>query len=406
MRKAAAAPALATTGDSQLQQAMDNLTAQWYNACVTDLQLDPNTFQLVQGFQPIGATSENLWNVADVTPPESVTNFFNPTQVNVFSTNYGAVINNLIPQGASTFITLMGDYYAKWQSYLIPYQNGTKSLPSGGLIQLFQGWAQLNMPPGQAQQAITNYQQVAQGTVPVAVQMWINAGGGAAGTKAYNTTISNLQTALQSAPSQTITMDSSTESSNIKNTWAEGSISGAYDFFSASASSQYSSLSSVLANSRIKVEATFARFLNFPVAPLSKASTDPILSQYQPWFSSAALNLAYQNNNNLVWQNNPPTWNNTFGPDGNIQRLIGSLFIADGINIKVTSSAQFSTADQQHLQVAAQVGFWPFFEASGSGGFSNEASFDDQGTVTVSTTSPQGNPAVFGATVSPISSIL
>jgi len=102
------ASAVADAGDPA-EEAITKLTAQWYNAVVNGCHLDPDTFQLIQGATPLGSTSETLWNILDVVPPLSVSNYYNPSQLNVFSTDYGAVINNLKPQNADRFQNDMGD---------------------------------------------------------------------------------------------------------------------------------------------------------------------------------------------------------------------------------------------------------------------------------------------------------
>jgi hypothetical protein len=391
-------------GDTPGQLAMQNLTAQWYNTVTTGLGLDPSTFQLFQGNAPIGSTSESLWNIFDVVPPAAVNNFYNPSQANVFSTDYGAVINNLKPQNASAFQNIMGDYYSQWVAYL--KSTPPPTIPSGGIIALFNNWSQMNMPPGQAQQAYTAYQQIAQGVVPVAVQMWLNAGGSASGVKAYNNTITALQNALLSAPPKTVQMNSATASTDLSHTWAGGNIGGAFDFFSGEGSTSYDQLTTALSKAGIQVNASFDHVVTFTAAPLSKTSTDPILSQYQPWYSSAALNLAYQNNNNVVWNNTPPTWQDTFGPNGNMLRTASSLVIVDGINITMSSNVAFSSSQQTQFTAAAKAGFWPFFEASAQGGWNNATSFDANGNVTVTSSCPTGNPNILGVLVTPIGGAL
>lgn len=133
--RAPQASAAAAVGDnSEAAQAMATLNAQWYNAIITGCNLDPSTFQLVQGNSPLGTTSEMLWNVLDVVPPLSVSNLYNPSQANVFSSDYGAVIANLNPQNAQSFQNAMGDYYPQWTAYL----NTSPTIPQGGILALFQ----------------------------------------------------------------------------------------------------------------------------------------------------------------------------------------------------------------------------------------------------------------------------
>jgi hypothetical protein len=392
----------ATDTSSKLQEAMENLTAQWYNAVVAGCQVDSNTFQLVQGSQPLGSTSEVLWNIADAVPPLSVTNLFDPSQRNSFSIDYGAVINNLVTPDISNFQNILGDYYSAWGTYLAQVPDTDER----SYYEIFKAWAGRHLPPGKVTAACTAYQQLSQGTVPVAVEMWTRADGGDDGLKAYNATIAMLQNALSAASSKSVHMDSGSESSDTSRSWAKGNIGGSFDFFSASGSADYSNVATKLATSKLVIDASFERFVTFPLGPLSSTSSDPILSGYKPWYSSAALNLAYQHNDNTVWNHNPPTWNDTFGPSGNMLRAISALFVVDGITITTTSDALLTTTEQQQFKTAAKAGFWPFFKASASGGWSNDQKFSDQGALTSTSSSPIGNPVIFGATVTPIGDIL
>jgi hypothetical protein len=335
-------------------------------------------------------------------PPMSVTNFYNPSQANVFSSDYGAVVANLKPQNDTAFQSIMGDYYNNWMTYL-----GTNpTMPQGGILALFQNWAAMHLSPGTAQAAYTAYQQVSQGTVPVAVQLWLAAGGGTGGVKAYNGTMAQLQYELPGALPKSFSMNSATESSDVSNTWAETEVGGIFDIFEGAGESSYSDLSTILATSTFNISATFNKVLTFPLAPLARPSSDPILSQYQPWYSSPALNLAYQHQDNTVWKNTPPTWADTFGPEGNMLRTASALVIVDGVTITMSSSATFSAAQQQEMQTAVEAGIWPFFEAEGSGGWSNKPSFSDQGAVTITCSSPAGNPVILGVIVTPIDALL
>ncbi len=389
-------------GDDTAEQAMSKLTAQWYNAVCAGCGLDPTTFQLVQGATPIGSTSETLWNMLDVVPPLSVSNYYNPAQSNVFSTDYGAVINNLKPQNADSFQNDMGDYYAQWTSYLA----SVTELPQGGILALFETWSQLHMPPEQAQQCYTDYQQVAQGAVPVAVQMWLNAGGGTGGRKAYNATINQLQSMIASAPSKQVTLDTASESADVSHSWAKTEAGGILDFFEAGGDASYDELTMKLTSGGLVINANFQRLVTFPAGPLSSVSSDPILSQYKPWYSSAALNLAYQHNDNTVWKNTPPTWTDTFGPNGNMLRTSSALVVVDGITISMTSSQSYSSSEQTQIKTAIEAGFWPFFEASASGGWTHDVSFASDGSMTVNSSSPAGNPTLLGVIVTPIGGVL
>ena len=375
---------------------LNNLNAQWYNALVANLGLEDD-FQLWQANTPLGSTSQQVWQVFDVVPPMSINNIYNPSEANVFSTDYGSIIANLKTQNANKFQQDMGDYYASWTAYL----KTNPTLPQGGITQLFYNWSQMNMPPDQAQQCYTDWQQVSQGTVPAAMNLWL-ASGGASGTKAYNVTIDQIKTLLSQSLGRSFAFTNGAESSDVSHTWAQGSISGFYDIFWGKAEAGYDHLTQAFFNSSLSINAKFNSVLTVPAGPLSRPSSDPTLSQYQPWYSSAALNLAYANNNNLVWNNVPPTWDNAFGANGFLLRTCSALVLVDGIDVTITSATGLSNSDQQQFQAAASAGVWPFFTANAAGGWSNASNFDANGNLTLHITSPQGNPQILGANVTPI----
>jgi hypothetical protein len=383
------------------QQAMQNLTAQWYNSVTTGLGLDPNNFQLIQASQPLDTTTEKLWQYFNAMPPLSVTNYFNPAQINGFAEAYGAVVLNLQPVGATTFMKIMGDYYASWAAY---FADNPPTAPQTSL-EVFTTWAYRNIPnPATQNAAITAFKQTGFTVPGIATNMYID--GQIAGTYAYTTTYEQLQQLLASAPSKSVTMSSSTASSDVSHTWASGSVGGAYEIFSGSANASYDKLTQQFAGSQVTVEASFDSVLQLAAAPLSQVSKDPTLSQYKPWFYGPALSLAFHNNNNIVWNNNPPTWSETFGPGGNMQRICSALIIVDGIDITVTSQANFSQGDQDAFKAAAEAGFWPFFSVQGSGGHSVSTSFSSDGSASVTTHVPAGNPQVFGAIVNTITALV
>jgi hypothetical protein len=393
---------VAAQTSSSSQQAMETLTAQWYNAVVTGCGLDRSEFQLFQGNVAIPPTSEFLWNIFDVVPPASVSNYYNPSQANVFSSDYGAVINNLEPQNAHAFVVALGDYYSQWDVYLAT----RPPMPQGGIFQLFKDWAKVSIPePGQVQQCVTAYRQVSQGVVPAAVEMWADAGG--FGTqKAYNTTIEQLKLALQGVAGKSVSMNSDTQSRTVSDTWAEGEVGGWYDMFAGKAGGEWDNFTTSLTKAGVEISANFTHFVTFSAGPLAKASQDPILKAYQPWYWEPALNLAYQHNDNTVWKHSAPTWTDTFGEHGNMLRTTSALVVVDGVNISITSAASFDSTQQTLIKANASAGFWPFFEASVSGGWENEVDFDDHGRITATSQAPTGNPQVLGAIVTPIANTL
>jgi hypothetical protein len=397
-----AAPTM--TSDSSAAKAMETLTAQWYNAVIAGCELDPDTFQLAQGFQLLGNTSESLWNTFDAVPPKTLTHYWNPAQINNFSSTYGGVVNNLIPQNSNRFQQIMGDYYAQWNAYL--HTSPQPKIPAGGILELFQEWEQLNMPPDLGQSAYTAYQEVAQGVVPIAVQKWIDAGGGASGTKAYNATIEDLRSKITPAtPGARVAMNSSTTSKDVTHTWAQGEAGGVFDFFMGGGSADWDKLTAKVSSAGVEIDAEFTHLATFTTGPLAQPSSDPTLKAYKPWYYSDAINLAYHNDDYFVWNQTPPSWAETFGPSGNLRYLTTSIVVVSGVTVTTTSAASFDESEKESVKASAEFGFFPFFEAEASGGWTHHFEFHDSGGFTVTSTVPEGVPVILGAIVTPVSSI-
>lgn len=380
------------------EEAMKTLTEKWYNTMVAGLNLSPQTFQIYQSNTVLGNLSTDLWAIYDSVPPFSVTNQNQPSQISRFSDNYSGVINTLVPSGGLEWKKTMGDSYPDWVTYL-----ATKpTLPAGGMLGLFTAWAQMNIPdPGKAQKAITQYSQILNGVVPVAQGRFI----GANGVYAYNKSIDDLRSAVKQAPSGSYTFNSKTASSDIKHTWAQGNISGAFRFLWGGGGSSYDSVNQKFGSSDVNISVSFKHVLAFTAGPL-QTPTFVGDKTYPGWFSSAALNYGYQNKGNDVWPvDGAASWNSTFGDNGNLKRFATNLFVADEMTMTMSSSVAFSTSEREQILAQASGGFWPFFKASVSGGYTSTVTFDAQGKMVATSTSPAGSPIILGANVLPINDI-
>ncbi len=385
------------------EEAMKTLTAQWYNAIVNGCGLNRMNFQLYQAHFPLGQLSEDLWNIFDAVPPLSITHYYNPSQLNVLSQDYGGVINHLNPQNGDKFQTAMRDYYPMWVGYL----KTSPTIPKGGMLELFKNWSDLNMPPDRAQDCYTLYAQIANDPIVVAVGQWIQMQTAAShpGIPAYNQTIEDLTHALAGGEPQTFTLNSETESSDTSNTWANGEVAGGiFDFFWGS-DAQYEKWTESISEAGVSIAVTFDKLVTFAAGPLAKPSTDPILSQYTPWYNGKALSIGYHHQDNTVWQHGAPTWADTFGPQGDLQRTCAALVVVDGIKVTTESSMSVAEGEREKFKTAVAAGFFPFFEAEGSGGWEHTTTFNDNGSFSISSSCPQGNPQVIGVLVSDIASI-
>jgi len=384
---------------SAVQDAMDNLTKQWYNALVNGLHLSSNNFQLYQGGTTTGNESEWIWNILDAVPPKGINNFYNPSQNNNFSQDYQAVIANLQPSSDNSFQNCMGDYYDAWQKYVASSDAPSDIMDSAdAMSSAFKKWAFVHAP-SQMNCSSSLVSSYFNDTVTIANNMF-SAAQTSKKAYAYTITIEDLKNNLASAPSRSFSLDTKTASTDISHTWAEGSTSVFFDFFSFGGGTNYDSLSEKTTSSGLTIDVKFDSVATITAGPLAKPSSDPILQNYTPWYDSAALARAYGTKDNTIWKHGSPSWETTFGENGNMQYITTSLVIVDGIYVSTTTEANYTSSEQTTITGEASSGFWPFFSASGSGGSETKATFDSDGKMTAKTTSPKGNPQVIGVLVS------
>ena len=306
-----------------------DLTAQWYNALVQNCNLDPHTFQLIQGAQPVGNTSSTIWKIMDAIPPESIDQTYDGSGRNVFSTNYGAILG---------------------------------SLDSGNSL----------VDEGQ--------------------KMWDESGGFTT-TKVYDTSIGILKSSIASAASFSFTMDSHKQSSNISGAWARGKETGKDLLFENDSSGR---LSALMEKSGIVVNVKIDHLMKVITVPLSTKNTlDQDLSQYEPWYISALLNLAYFKKD--VWKH-PDEWEIYFGEEGTMLRSCISLIIVDGISTETIIDAP-SVDKDLIVEALGKKGVFPLINLS------EEATVTpttNAGRSAVDINSPQGNELILGVNVAPL----
>jgi hypothetical protein len=387
------------TENTAVSTAMDTLTAQWYNAMTTGLGLSPDQFQLYQGPNSLMSTSQVMWNMFNAVPPLSINSYYNPSQINNFSSDYNLILSALIPTSDTAFQNCMGDYYMKWQTYFESHD--PKTWDAQGVSDLFTSWAMRNAP-GKAG-CVTGLTNAYINPINIAVNKFASANG----QYAWNQTIDDLKAALAGGANKTFTMNSQTQSSDVKHTWANGNTSFFFDIFSFGGGASYDSLSVKTTQAGLNIEAAFTKVTTFTAGPLATNDPNsPILSGYKAWYESAALAKAYTTKDNTVWNNqSSTTWETAFGSNGFLQRSTSSLVVADGITIKMTSKASYSSSEQTQIIGAAKAGIWPFFSVSGQGGSTTTVTFNDDGSFTSTTTIAAGNPQILGVLQSPISKV-
>lgn len=394
------------------------LTQQYYNAVVAGTGLAPGEFQLAQGSISLGTTSTKIWEIFDSLPPAALNSFFNPSppsQWNSFGSVYGAVINNLVPQDSGAMEQLLGDDYIDWVNYSKDKGNRPSPIPmqpppNDYLVDTskyrkmqFQDWC---LDSGQSQQTIVAgiglLSQV--DFISAACVKWQ-----AASQKkifAYSATAQGLKNAIDCGQAKTVDFNSKTQSSDTSSSWASGKVSGGYGFFRASTSASWDKFSQDIQQQGVQLQVKYDKVATLTGSPLTNPNTlDVDLSKYLPWYDFKVIQTAYAHNNNNVWQRTAPTWEDMFGTDGSLKNLTIALIVVDGITATITTTASVSQSDRESFRAAASAGYWPFFKAQGEGGWSTDVSFNDNGSISITSSSEAGNPNVLGVLVSPFEKI-
>jgi len=341
------------SGSSDLYQA-------WYDAVVEAFGLSPDSFLMARSLIPLGSTSSNLWEYFNSVPLESDGHYYEPHLFNLFSDGYGAVVNLLIPQFGTAWRDAMGDHYSQWVVYLA----SSPPIPPGGMLELFTMWARRNIPdPAQAQAAITAYEQILNGTVPVAQDRFLKA----AGVYAYSRSIGEARDQVGKGSAYKFSFSSSQPAAGAQPREAASfaaKLAGTQ--LIGKARGQAESAMTKLAASHVEGKAVFDHQARVWAAPLQ---TGEIIGglPYPPWFSALALKYAYQNDNATVWPAGmKPDWAQTFGSSGNLRRLVTSIVLVDGVDVVLVSDADLTSGERSALQQAAAAGVTPLFALAAS----------------------------------------
>jgi hypothetical protein len=212
------------------------------------------------------------------------------------------------------------------------------------------------------------------------------------GVPNFGATIQELRDALVHAPSRSFAFNSATQSADTSNTWAKDAVGGIWNFFEAEGPAAWTATQAKAAAGQVVVSLSFDHVLCYKATPAS-------------WDNLAALAAAYAIRDERMWPG-VPNWNTVFGPTGTLQRLLTDLVVVDGINMSMTSAADYDLAEQEEIRSRAVAGLFPFFCPQTPGGFNSSISFDTRGTMTVTAASPIGHPLVLGAVVTPAAALL
>jgi len=359
---------------------MTLLQNRWYNCLTRALQLDRTMFQIVQPAGPIGAGDGALWELLDVIPPESLTcNRSAPGALRLFD-EYAPMVSQ-IQFSQPEFEQVIGaQNYHAWSAYLAAQRPtpADNQLPS-----LFRNWAARNAP-GMASAGVAFLSNRV--IVNSARQALAPYQGPTGKPVDFAGTYDDLLKTLRASSGRSVFFESSATSANVLDAWTGGIDVGVDGLWVGSGSA--SRLSRKFAAGNVTVRAKFDFY-----APSWTATPGP-------WYNSWLFNDAFSNQTSPPWLADAnPSWNDLFGPDGSMLRLLASLVVADGANISVTSDATFGATDQQTVLESVSRGVWPFYAPAIGGAVSCGVTFPQIGGMEVEVITQPGHPLVVGANV-------
>ncbi len=372
------------------------LQNQWYNTIAAGIGGNAN-FQIIQPSTtlPPTATNDLLWHQFNNIPPKALTSNLTLSGGNQFYSDYSAVLSQLTSNALTNFQNVLGSFYPLWQQYLSTLSPSSWTLQT--LPSVFFQWAVVNAPsvagPGRSA-----YQGALLDPIFQAQTMAFNTAGFVNNTPNFTQGLTQLFQQVPAGSSLNLSFDSNTASSNVTSTWAQGNQGSLFGIFGSSDAST-SQLTQIFASSRVTASVSFQKAITFVADPPGPPNG---------WYSSAALAAAYNSpSGSSPWNPNAtPNWAGTFGPTGNMQQFVGSLIVADGMAVTITSFAEYSSSQQTTITQSSSGGFWPFYWGSGSSTYTNNVSFNSNSNLTYTMTSQVGNPQIIGANVLPVSQYL
>jgi hypothetical protein len=362
------------------------LQNRWYNSLATHLNLDRSLFQISYPLAPIIHSTRELWAIQNVVPPLSLTFNSSAYPTRVFSDEYAAVVSQLqFP--LSKFRENIGeDTYQRWMTYL---DKITPPPPDHQLPILFRRWSLLSAPSAMSV-GVSDLSQMV--LISRALDSFRPYRGPNAKMIDFREDRDQIVSTLNNSTGAVFIFDSSVTDDNVKDTWTKGNNNGLLGLWNGNDSK--SSLSRQFALGHNRVSVTFKSYAVCISVPGS-------------WYNSSLLNTAYVNQTNPPWPVNPnPNWDDIFGQDGTMRRLIISLVMADEMRATVTSDCSFCKTDQEMIQRNASYGLWPFYIPSNNETVTNMVTFDNGKEMKIDTVVQAGNPIVIGNNILSIAQYL
>lgn len=349
--------------------------------------------QVVQPAPPIvgdddDEADEILWSYLNTIPAFSLTRNTTLSSGVDFLTNYSAVMASL-QSPPNNFESTVGPVC--FEAYMTAIENGVAEPSPEG----FRSWATYSRACSAVANSGASALAAAELDPIYRAQMRVRAYKPAGKKPAdFFPGYATMMKQLKKAPSRTFDITLSASSADIKNTWTGGSQSAVFGLWRNSSST--STISKKFASSKVHLKASFKNLLPFKSTP-------------GDWYTSSAFGIAYSNKGTPPWKKKEEsfkTWDDTFGPDGNMLRYTTQLLIANQMTLNYTTEASFSTSEQVEIKKSSSAGLWPFYNQSNGSTSYTEVDFGTAGEMNVTVTTEKNVATIVGCVIEPVDAYL
>jgi hypothetical protein len=347
----------------------NDIAAGYYNVLTAGLGLSGAAVQLVQ---PTTVLSDNtsLWAFLDQLPPVSL--YRSPGESGSFFGTYEEILASLQIPAVNRFLEGVGQKIADEFIRFLPTRPG-RPPPANMYPAIFRNWALLHHPA-----------VAIQGTTALAGMLLEPLGAASVALLGYrdqrppdwDESYDELVTSLMTSPSREFSVTAATIVSDVADTWANGEIGHPAGLWGSS-----SPVSESFAISEFQLHVSIGHVLLFRPIP-------------RPWYSAAALDIAYSNPETPPWASSSPLdWNKAFGTNGLLRNIASGLIVADSFQAIVESAGPYDQDDQQIILSNQASGLWPIYMTAKA---ETTCSFSGAGALEIRMNTEPGIPVLIG----------
>ncbi len=364
----------------------DDIAAGYYQALTAGLGLSGAGIQLVPP-SVIPSDDATLWTFLDQIPPTSL--YRDNAETGTFFASYERILASCQIPTRNRFRDAVGENIADEFVRFLAKRPGDP-VPPTRYPAMFRGWALLHHsavaipgttalsgmllePLGAAAVALLGYQDATTSPPrPGRPPDW---------DESYD----DLTDTLSASPSRTFSLATDTLVTDITSTWTHGRLGGPPGLWGSDTPT--SSQAEAFASSEFTLAMALGHVMLFRPVP-------------GPWFSAAALDIAYVNPDSPPWASGSALdWDQAFGATGLLRTLATGLVVADSVQVAVTSRGPYNPDDQRIILDHVPDGLWPLHLTAST---DTTCSFTRDGALEIQLATAPGVPVLLGVATTSI----